>query len=108
MLTTNLNARLLTERRKQSSALLCPDAMLNPQLQADFNGQSFGLSEAYKTNVAKSNRRFKFSYRETPKDKITFAAKLIYVGDGVSSKMVDDFCFSSKAGNASSVSDLAF
>lgn len=110
VLTTNIGSRLLSSKEKQSSGLLCLDAMLTPSLQSAFSGLNFVVKEFANTKIAKSGRKYKYMIAKRNEDEMkgSFSPKLIYIQEQCTSKVIDDFGFSTRAGSETSVSEIQF
>lgn len=132
VLTTSYNSRIIKTWNKQSSGLLCVDAIVNPQIQSMLDNSEFVLSKEYQFQLANSEGITERSYysnntivKKTETDengkKTTYTidktretnlnniqGKLIYVPTDTPLKYVDDYGFSTRAGSAEDIKDFRF
>lgn len=112
-LSTTYKDRKISTGSKQSSGLLCVDAMVNKQLQSIFDNSEFTLNADYLFDLKKEStfeRSYYIQYRE---DQVApnvnnIQSKLIYVPSDTPLKYVDDYGFSTRAGSAEDVKDFRF
>lgn len=113
-LTTSYNSRIITTGNKQSSGLLCVDAIVNPQIQSMLDNSEFVLSKEYQFQLANSEGITGRSYYSQAENDTTICTlnniqgKLIYVPTDTPLKYVDDYGFSTRAGSAEDVKDFRF
>lgn len=107
----NLDSRLLSETTKQCSGLLCLDAMVNPQLQANFDGTEFILKPAndvYNPLERKVRHWYVTKGADISNKNIQVGTSLVYVDSETPVKFVNNLGYSTKAGVAEDVSQFAF
>lgn len=94
-------------RYVRNYGLLSLDAMVTPHLQSVYNGEEFTLCKQGTCKIKADERLYKqtsFVYDDTSK---TFKSRMIYVDEDVSTRMIDDIPFCTRAGNASSTREFA-
>lgn len=112
-LSTTYKDRKISTGSKQSSGLLCVDAMVNKQLQSIFDNSEFTLNADYLFELKKETafeRSYYMSYKDTQEtpNVNNIQSKLIYVPADTPLKYVDDYGFSTRAGSAEDVKDFRF
>lgn len=116
ILSTNFESHLIDTQNTQCSGLLCVDAMVNTQLQANFDGSEFILKPQFQ---AKSNgssiTRNKRHYYVTDTAAVNnvpqhsqVQSTLIYVDSETPAKFINDLGYSTKCGMAEDVSKFSF
>lgn len=95
--------------QEKAIGLLSVEAIVNPDLQSMFKGDTYSVSEFGTVNIQSKTS----NYREwfgTPGDgsDVSFNAKAIYVPDNTSLKYIDNIGFSTKIGDGLSVRPVGF
>lgn len=112
ILSTTFKDRIIYVERKGSSALLCLDANVNPLLQSNFNGMEYVISKSKNGKINRSDRMYNWTENEAENKTFDVAnyykAKLLYVGDDIPLKFIDQKGFSTRAGSAEDVSQFSF
>lgn len=111
LLMDTFNNRQLSTKQKQSSGLLCLDACVTPLLQSTLDGSDFTLQAIHSNgNLNKSSRHYNVAFSDdsvTDNFKST-TAQVIYVDSDIPAKVVNDLCFSTRAGSEEDVKKFGF
>lgn len=114
VLSTTYKDRIIKTTSKQSSGLLCVDAMVNPQIQSMLDNSEFLLTKEFDFNLAHSST-FERAYQiETPeknnwnKNILNTQSKLIYIPTDTPLKYVDEYGFSTRVGSSEDVKEFRF
>lgn len=119
VLSTSYNDRLIYTTSKQSSGLLCVDAMTNPQIQSMLDNSEFLLTKEYNfelKHTASFERTYQIDtskFKEKSEDNwnkyvSNTQGKLIYIPTDIPLKYVDDYGFSTRAGSSEDIKDFRF
>lgn len=115
VLSTSYKDRIIKTGSKQSSGLLCLDAMVNRQIQSMLDNSEFLLTKEFDFQLDQTSS-FERTYQiKTPentnnwnKNILNTQSKLIYVPADTPLKYVDDYGFSTRAGSSEDVKDFRF
>lgn len=109
VLSTSYKDRIIYTASKQSSGLLCVDAMVNPQIQSMLDNSEFLLTNDFEFDL-QSTSAFGRAYQIKPKSSnrgiSNTQSKLIYISTDIPLKYVDDYGFSTRAGSAEDIKDF--
>lgn len=113
VLSQNFESHLIETPNKQCSALLCLDAMVNPQLQANFDGSEFILKPLYAESQAllRSKRHWylnSINNNSTYNTQSQVQSTLVYVDSNTPMKFVNGLGYATKCGMAEDVSKFSF
>lgn len=115
VLSTSYKDRIIKTGSKQSSGLLCVDAMINPQIQSMLDNSEFLLTKEFDFNLAHTSsfeRAYQIGVTKNKnnwnKNILNTQSKLIYVGTDIPLKYVDDYGFSTRAGSSEDAKDFRF
>lgn len=102
--------RQISTTIKQSSGLLCLDACVSPILQSTLDGSDFILQAAHKNgNLNKDGRHFNIDFNDNISDDKNYVkSQIIFVNSDVPSKVVNDLCFSTRAGSEEDIKQFGF
>ena len=111
LLLDSYNSREIQSKKKQSSGLLCLDACVSPVMQSMLDGSDFTLQKLYQNGNLKrtSNRHFNISFSDNDviQDRY-YKSQAIFVNSDVPAKVVNDLCFSTRAGSAEDIKQFGF
>lgn len=113
-LTTSFDSHIVETQNSQCSGLLCVDAMVNTQLQANFDGSEFILKPQFKskdTSLGSSKRHYFLSDSAPQTNAIPqsqIQSTLVYVDSETPMKYVNGLGYSTKCGMAEDVSKFSF
>lgn len=114
ILSTDFSDRILTTTSKQSSGLLCLDAMVNSQFQSIFDNSEFILKgyKSFNSKRVESNKRVYYITTENKETNIEINGysntKILYVNTDIPLKYVDNYGYCTRAGSAEDVKDFKF
>ena len=119
VLSTSYKDRIIKTGSKQSSGLLCVDAMVNHQIQSMLDNSEFLLTKEFDFELAHTSsfeRTYQIGIPEGTSEKesnwnktiLNTQSKLIYIPTDVPLKYVDDYGFSTRAGSSEDVKDFRF
>jgi hypothetical protein len=102
--------REITSNKKQTSGLLCLDACVSPMMQSMLDGSDFTLHKIYQNGSLKRNgdRRFNVSFNNDIVDDRFYKTQAIFVNSDVPAKVVNNLCFSTRAGSAEDIKQFGF
>ena len=109
-IVSDFESRLKESTVRTGSALLSVEAAVTPTLQSMLDGSPFLLQkiEGDGTIIRKTNdRKFRINFNNfiTSTNR---SAKCIFINENVPYKIINNYTFSTKAGNAESVKDFGF
>ena len=111
LLLDSYNSREIKSKKKQSSGLLCLDACVSPVMQSMLDGSDFTLQKLYQNGNLKrtTNRHFNISFSDNDiiQDRY-YKSQAIFVNSDVPAKVVNDLCFSTRAGSAEDIKQFGF
>ena len=111
LLLDSYNGREISSKKKQSSGLLCLDACVSPILQSMLDGSDFVLQKLYQNgNLNRSSDRhfnIKFKGNDIIEDRY-YKSQAIFVNSDVPAKVVNDLCFSTRAGAEEDIKQFGF
>lgn len=111
LLIDSYAGRELSTKYKQSSGLLCMDACVSPILQSMLDGSDFTLQKLHRGGNLKRDliRHFNidFNQNEIIQDRY-YNAQTIFINSDVPSKVVNDLCFSTRAGSEEDIKQFGF
>lgn len=115
VLSTSYKDRIIKTGSKQSSGLLCVDAMVNPQIQSMLDNSEFLLTKEFDFELAHTSsfeRTYQIGVPEGEsnwnKTILNTQSKLIYIPTDIPLKYVDDYGFSTRAGSSEDAKDFRF
>lgn len=114
VLSTNFESHLVETQNTQCSGLLCVDAMVNTQLQANFDGSEFILKPQFQVRnnaIARNNRHYYLTDSAVASgvpQTSQVQSTLVYVDSETPMKYVNGFGYSTKCGMAEDVSKFSF
>lgn len=119
VLSTSYKDRIIKTGSKQSSGLLCVDAMVNHQIQSMLDNSEFLLTKEFDFELAHTSsfeRTYQIGIPEGTSEKesnwnktiLNTQSKLIYIPTDVPLKYVDDYGFSTRAGSSEDAKDFRF
>ncbi len=111
LLIDTFTRRQLETKYKQSSGLLCLDACVSPILQSTIDGSDFTLQPIYENgNLIKNDRHFQVEYKNNNigTNDGSVKSQLIFVNSDVPSKVINDLCFSTRAGSEEDIKQFGF
>lgn len=100
--------RILETDVKQSSGLLCVDAMVNPSLQSVFDSTGVMLSRYADTETKSEKNYYTYQISDTKSSHIYAEANVLYVNEDVPMVMLNNNKFSTRVGAAEDVSQVGF
>lgn len=111
LLLDSYHGREISTKKKQSSGLLCLDACISPILQSMLDGSDFTLQKTYQNGKLErvSDRHFNIEF-ETNNiiDDRYYKSQAIFVNSDVPAKVVNDLCFSTRAGAEEDIKSFGF
>lgn len=111
LLLDSYDSRELQSKKKQSSGLLCLDACVSPVMQSMLDGSDFTLQKLYQNGDLKrtSNRHFNISFsgNDIIQDRY-YKSQAIFVNSDIPAKVINDLCFSTRAGSAEDIKQFGF
>ena len=111
LLSSDFNQRILKSSTKQSSGLLCMDACVSPVLQSMLDGSDYILQKVQQKgsleNVSDRHYGIDFSSSTIPEGH-SYKAQAIFVNSDVPAKVVNDLCFSTRAGAEEDIKSFGF
>ena len=113
VLSTSFESHIVETQNTQCSGLLCVDAMVNSQLQANFDGSEFILKPQYRVrnNSLMRNKRHYYLTDTAALSEVLSSqvqSTLVYVDSETPMKYVNSFGYSTKCGMAEDVSKFSF
>ena len=116
VLSTNFESHLIDTQNTQCSGLLCVDAMVNTQLQSNFDGSEFILKPQFQAkpngNSIIRNKRHYYVTDTAAVNNVPqhsqIQSTLIYVDSETPAKFINDLGYSTKCGMAEDVSKFSF
>ena len=110
LLLDTYGSRELSSRKKQSSGLLCLDACVSPVLQSMLDGSDFTLQKVYQNGNLKriDDRHFSVEFKNSETSSNYTKSQAIFVNSDVPAKVIDDLCFSTRAGSEEDVKQFGF
>lgn len=115
VLSTSYKDRIIKTGSKQSSGLLCVDAMVNSQIQSMLDNSEFLLTKEFDFELAHTSsfeRTYQIGVPEGEsnwnKTILNTQSKLIYIPTDIPLKYVDDYGFSTRAGSSEDAKDFRF
>lgn len=111
-LTTTYEDRIIKTDTKQSSGLICMDAIVNKQLQSMLDNSEYLLEEQNNFNLGQSTT-FTRSYFQDPSNveeqtRNKILSKLVYIPTDIPLKYLDDYGYSTRVGSSEDVKDFRF
>lgn len=111
LLVSNFKQRLLKTDGKQSSGLLCMDACVSPTLQSMLDGSDYIIHKVQQkgqlTEISDRHYGMDFSNSNIPEGQ-AYKAQAIFVNSDVPAKVVNELCFSTRAGAEEDVKSFGF
>lgn len=104
-------SREISSEKKQSSGLLCLDACVSPILQSMLDGSDFTLQKLYQNGSLERSGDRHFSIDFNGNDIIPdryYKSQAIFVNSDVPAKVVNDLCFSTRAGAEEDIKQFGF
>lgn len=110
LLLDSYNSRELHSTNKQSSGLLCLDACVSPTLQSMLDGSDFVLQKVYKDGDLNrvSDRHFSIGFKDSVSEDVYQKSQAIFVNSDVPAKVINDLCFSTRAGAEEDIKQFGF
>lgn len=109
LLTTDYSPRIIESTSKQSSGLLCMDACVSPLLQSMLDGSEHILKQTFNEYTLEQNadRHYFANFSNTLANK-EYRAQSIFVNSDVPAKVINNFCFSTRAGSEEDIKSFGF
>ena len=109
LLLETFSNRQISSVKKQSSGLLCMDACVSPVLQSILDGSDFALQSIHSSgNLKKDDRHFSIEFNDNVIDEGPIKSQVIFVNSDVPAKVVNDLCFSTRAGSEEDIKQFGF
>ena len=111
LLSSDVKQRIIKTGSKQSSGLLCMDACVSPMTQSMLDGSDYILQKVQQKGELKtiSDRHYgiDFTSSSIPQGH-SYKVQTIFVNSDVPSKVINDICFSTRAGAEEDVKSFGF
>ena len=108
-LTSDYNSRKIESVDKQSSGLLCMDACVTPILQSTLDGSEHLLQQVYnKCQWFVKDRQYYADFKSGNITNNTYYAPSIFINSDVPAKVINDFCFCTRAGSEEDIKSFGF
>ena len=111
LLLDSYKSREIKSKNKQSSGLLCLDACVSPVLQSMLDGSDFTLQKLYSSGRLNriDDRHFSidFENKDIEPNKY-YKSQAIFVNSDVPAKVINDLCFSTRAGSEEDIKQFGF
>lgn len=109
LLLDSYNSREISTEKKQSSGLLCLDACVSPVLQSMLDGTDFVLQMVQKDGIViKNDRHFSITFGNDVAENKYSKSQAIFVNSDIPAKVINDLCFSTRAGAEEDVKQFGF
>jgi hypothetical protein len=110
LLLDSYNSRELKSTNKQTSGLLCLDACVSPTLQSMLDGSDFVLQKVYSSGDLNrvSDRHFSIGFKGDISEDVYQKSQAVFVNSDVPAKVINDLCFSTRAGTEEDVKQFGF
>lgn len=108
-LVNDSSNRIIEAYRSVGTGLLALDAMVIPEIRSAFDGSEFGIyKETNSLNLVRSKDKFRHYFVDAGNSEhVNYGnVNMIYVGDNIQVKILNDYTFSTKAGNEADVSQF--
>lgn len=107
VLSKSIEKRIFKTNNRKGTGLLTLDAIVNPVLRTQFNGGEFTIDPKKQYVIKRDNRQLVCENSVSAKSS-SYKAKAMIIDEETPIRMIDDYCFSTKAGDAASVMDVKF
>lgn len=107
-LSKSIEKRIYKTNNRKGTGLLSLDAIVNPILRTQFNGGEFVIDGKKQCYLTRKDRQLICDTNSNGNPLHSYKAKAMIIDEETPIRMIDDYCFSTKAGDAASVMDVKF